>query len=148
MAADRRRDPEGLNRTKASRVVLLDSNFLFIPFRFRVDIFEELNRIIGGNVRCVVTTPILDELERIRSDAKPSFKKEIEFALGLVNRCELISDSLDTGETVDDSIVRVASEMRCMVATNDADLRRRLRKDGIPVIFLRQRNHLEIDGTA
>jgi rRNA-processing protein FCF1 len=68
--------------------VILDSNFLFIPSRFRVDVFQELNRLLGRNVRCVVTTPIIDELRLLRTDAKPSFIKEVDFALGLVDRCE------------------------------------------------------------
>jgi rRNA-processing protein FCF1 len=68
--------------------VILDSNFLFIPSRFRVDVFQELNRLLGRNVRCVVTTPIIDELRLLRTDAKPSFIKEVDFALGLVDRCD------------------------------------------------------------
>ena len=146
MATDRRGYPEGLTRTGPSAAVILDSNFLFIPLRFGVDIFEELHRLLGRNVRCVVTTPIIDELRLLRTDAKPSFRKEVDFALGLVDRCEVMEASLDPCETVDDSIVRVASDGPFIVATNDAELRRRLRKAGVSVVFLRQRSHLEIEG--
>jgi rRNA-processing protein FCF1 len=146
VATDRRGDPERLTRTRPSAAVILDSNFLFIPLRFGVDIFDELHRLLGRNVRCVVTTPIIDELRLLRTDAKPSFRKEVDFALGLVERCEVMEASLDLRETVDDSIVRVASDGPFIVATNDADLRRRLRKAGVSVVFLRQRSHLEIEG--
>jgi rRNA-processing protein FCF1 len=146
VATDRRGDPEGLTRTGPSAAVILDSNFLFIPLRFGVDIFEELHRLLGRNVRCVVTMPIIDELRLLRTDAKPSFRKEVDFALGLVDRCEVMEASLGPGEAVDDSIVRVASDGPFIVATNDAELRRRLRKAGVSVVFLRQRNHLEIEG--
>ena len=148
MATDRRRDPEGLTRTDLSAAVILDSNFLFIPHRFRVDIFEELRRLHGRNVRCIVTTPIIDELKLLGSDAKPSFRREVDFALGFTDSCEVMDESLGPGETVDDSILRRALERRFTVATNNADLRKRLRKVGIPVVFLRQKNHLEIDGIA
>jgi rRNA-processing protein FCF1 len=126
--------------------VILDSNFLFIPLRFGVDIFEELRRILGRNVICIVTTPIIDELRLLRTDAKPSFIKEVDYALGFVDRCEVMEASLDPCETVDDSIVRVASDGPFIVAMNDAELRRRLRKAGISVVFLRQRSHLELEG--
>ncbi len=146
MATDRSRDPEGLTRTEPSAAVILDSNFLFIPHRFRVDIFEELRRLLDRNVRCIVTTPIIDELKLLGSDAKPSLRREVDFALGLTDSCEVMDESLGPGETVDDSILRIALERRFTVATNDAELRKRLRKVGIPVVFLRQKNHLEIDG--
>lgn len=147
METHRRRDPEGLTPPEAPSAVILDSNFLFIPLRFGVDIFEELQRLLGG-VRCVLTTPIVDELRLLRNGARPSFRKEVDFALGLIDRCEVIDESLAPGETVDDSILRVASEGRFIVATNDTELRKRLRGIGIPVVFLRQRNHLEIEGIA
>ena len=49
-------------------------------------------------------------------------------------------------ETNDDVIVRVATKWRCPVATNDRELRKRLRSIGIPVIFLRQRSRLDVEG--
>ena len=146
MATDRRGDPERLIRTEPSAAVILDSNFLFIPLRFGVDIFEEFHRLLGRNVRCLVTTPIIDELRLLRTDAKPSFKKEVDFALSLAERCEVMEISLDPGETVDDSIVKIASEGPFIVATNDAELRGRLREAGVSVVFLRQKSHLEMEG--
>jgi rRNA-processing protein FCF1 len=72
----------------------------------------------------------------------------VDFALGFTDICEVMEESLGPGETVDDSILRIALERRFNVATNDTELRKRLRKVGIPVVFLRQKNHLEIDGIA
>ncbi|NIU39058.1 hypothetical protein GWN65_03535, partial [Candidatus Bathyarchaeota archaeon] len=36
----------------------------------------------------------------------------------------------------------------CPVATNDRELRKRLRNLGVPVIFLRQRHRLELEGAV
>jgi rRNA-processing protein FCF1 len=144
MAADRRRDPEGLSRTGAS--VLLDSNFLFVPLRFGVDIFEELQRLLGRTPRCLVPRPIVEELRHLKINAKPSLKKEVDFALDLAHRCELLDEELLPGEEVDDFILRLAVENGWPVATNDSGLRRRLRGIGVPVIYLRQQAFLEIDG--
>ena len=49
-------------------------------------------------------------------------------------------------ETVDDFIIRLAREKKCLVATNDVSLRRRLRRENISVIFLRQMKYLQVDG--
>ena len=146
MAADRRRDPEGLSRTAGGAAVVLDSNFLFVPLRFGVDIFEEFQRLLGKTPHCLVPRPIIEELRHLRIDAKPSFEKEIDFALDLANRCELLDEGLLHGEEVDDFILRLAVENGWPVATNDSSLRRRLRRAGVPVIYLRQQAFLEIDG--
>ena len=144
MAADRRRDPEGLSRTGAA--VLLDSNFLFVPLRFGVDIFEDLQRLLGRTPRCLIPRPIIEELRHLKIDAKPSLEKEVDFALDLAHRCEFLDEGLLPGEEVDDFILRLAVENGWPVATNDSGLRRRLRRAGIPVIYLRQQAFLEIDG--
>ena len=126
--------------------VLLDSNFLFIPLQFGVDIFEELERLLGGLVRCVVPSPVVEELQLIRQEANPKLRREIDFALSLAERCETFEERVEVGETVDDALVRLARRWRCPVATNDAELRRRLRAEGVPVVYLRQRAYLEVEG--
>ena len=126
--------------------VILDSNFLFIPLKFRVDILDELNRLFGGLVQCVIPSPILEELHLLQNKAKPSQKREIDFAIDFSEHCEIVEENIEYGETVDDVIVRLAIDWRCPVATNDIDLRRRLRSKGLPVIYLRQKAYLEVDG--
>jgi rRNA-processing protein FCF1 len=128
--------------------VLLDTNFLFIPFRFGVDIFEEIRQNLGENVKCLVTRPVLEELDLLRRGAKPGFLKEIDFARKIAEKCDLFEDSLRDGETVDQALVRVAFEQKFYVATNDAELRKALKKDGVSVVFLRQRSFLEVDGVC
>jgi rRNA-processing protein FCF1 len=46
----------------------------------------------------------------------------------------------------DDAIVKVASEWRSPVFTNDRALRKRLRDINVPVIYVRQKSRLEIEG--
>ena len=66
-----------------SRGVILDSNFLFVPLRFGVDIFGELERLLGPSVVCLVPAAVLAELEVLRDGASPSLLREIDFALEL-----------------------------------------------------------------
>jgi rRNA-processing protein FCF1 len=146
MAADRRRHTEGLGLDIIPITVLLDSNFLFVPFRFGVDIFEEMERLFSSNVRCLVSRLVLDELVSLKRGAKPGFLREINFAVKMAERCEIFEDMLRLGETVDQSLVRVAREKGFYVATNDAELRKALRNEGVSVVFLRQKTYLEVDG--
>ena len=148
MAVDRRRHIEGLDLNRRKVAVLLDSNFLFIPLRFNVDIFGELRRLFGENIQCLVTRPVLKELDLLRRGAKPSFLKEIAFARKMAENCDVFENSLRARETVDQSLVRVASEQRFYVATNDAELRKALKKEGVSIVFLRQKAFLEVDGVT
>jgi rRNA-processing protein FCF1 len=129
---------------KATASVLIDTNFLFIPARFGVDIFEGIEGLLEVPARLIVTTSVIEELRGLGLDEKPSRSREAAFALTLSGRCEVLP--LAPGETVDDSLVRVAKENGFYVATADAQLRRRCREEGVPVIFLRQRSHLALDG--
>jgi rRNA-processing protein FCF1 len=126
--------------------VILDSNFLFVPFRFGVDIFEEMERLFSSKVRCLVSRLVLEELESLKDGAKPGFLREISFAVKMAERCEVFEDTLRPGETVDQSLVRVAREQEFYVATNDAELRKALRNEGVSAVFLRQKAFLEGDG--
>jgi rRNA-processing protein FCF1 len=144
MAADRRGNSEGLASSLAS--VILDTNFLFVPLRFGVDIFEELERVLGRHIRCIVPRPVIRELNLLKRDSNPSFQKEIDFALELVRRCHVTDGDRVLAGGVDDHIMRLAIQTGYPVATNDKEFRRRLRAEGVPVIFLRQRTHLELVG--
>jgi hypothetical protein len=125
--------------------ILLDSNFLFIPVEEGVDIFAELERLLGLP-RCMIPTPVLEELRRLRERAKPAEARRIDLALRLAERCEPLEVELMEGEEVDDLLLRIGKELGCLVATNDSELKRRLRREGVPVIYLRQRAYLELEG--
>lgn len=125
--------------------VLLDSSFLLIPLEEGVDIFSELERLLGLP-RCLVPKPVLEELKRLQDAASPSEARRINLALRMAERCEILNVELEEGEEVDDLLLRVARRLKCPVATKDGELRRRLRREGIPVIYLRQRAYLEMEG--
>ena len=129
--------------------VILDSNFLFIPSQFRLDIFEALSSLLNQRFNPILLSPTLKELRRLAKTGSPKKRKQALFALTLAEKyCTVVQVEKDLRETHDDVLVRVASEWKCPIATNDRDLRKRLRRRGIPVIFLRQRRRLELEGTT
>ncbi|HIE18310.1 TPA: hypothetical protein EYP75_01145 [Candidatus Bathyarchaeota archaeon] len=125
--------------------LILDSNFLLIPFQFRIDIFEEINNLLGKAEPIVLSTT-LEELKR--KAEKSSAKKYMQFsaALKLAEKCEILEVKREVSENYDDVILRVASELKIPVATNDAELRKRLRRAGLATIYLRQKSRLVIEG--
>ena len=143
MATDRRRHTEGL---KPRHAVLLDTNFLFIPLRHKVDIFKEIEELMGPNTKIYILKATLKELDYLKQNAKPSLLKEIEYAEKLTKNCIIHETQQHDNETTDDTILRTAIEQKIPVATNDKELRKRLKQEKIPVIFLRQRAYLDMEG--
>jgi rRNA-processing protein FCF1 len=127
-------------------LVLLDTNFLMISIRFGVDVEAELNRVIEASFKLATTTAVVEELRRLKTRVRPGEEKEVDFALAAAVKITLLDDHLEPGEAVDDQLIRLAARGGYVVATTDAELRRRLRERSIPVVYLRQRRHLAVDG--
>ena len=126
--------------------ILFDTNFLMIPLRFGVDVFEEAERVLNNLPEYYVTGSVLREIELLKQGASPSFAKELSFAEKIAERCSVLDVEAREKETVDESILRTAVEKRLIVGTTDAELRRRLREAGVKVLVLRQRRYLELIG--
>ena len=124
--------------------ILVDTNFLLIPVRFKVDIFTGSSDAVNDLTEFYVSSMVLDEIQRLKEKAKPSFVKELSLAETFAGQCTLIEDPSD-GE-VDDSLVSLASREGMVLGTIDSELRQKARAAGVKVIYLRQRNYLVLDG--
>ena len=58
----------------------------------------------------------------------------------------LIDIDLESNETVDELIIKLAEQWSCFVATNDRSLIRKLVEAGVSIVYLRQRKRLEVLG--
>ena len=127
--------------------VILDTNFFFIPFKFKIDIFEELLNLLNQRFKPILLSSTQKELLGI-IESSPKLKKQGNLALNFAKKCDFVVVEKRSTETFDDVILRIALEKKIPVATNDKELRKRLRKNGIPVIFLRQKHLLDIEGAV
>ncbi len=135
------------NSSKKDKLkVILDANALFVPLKFKIDIFEELKTLLNRNLELVLLQPIKKELEKTAEKGAPKTRKEANYALKLAEKCTLIKLDEKFVGSPDDAIVKVAGEWKCPVFTNDKALRKRLRDISVPVIYVRQKSQLEIDG--
>ncbi len=130
---------------KRSMRVVLDSNAFFVPLQFKLDIFGELKVLLNKSFEPVLLSPVRQEVEKLVREGSPKMRKNAAYALQLAEKCKLVE--VDEGNlSADDIILKVAREWDCPVFTNDRLLRRRLRDINVPVIYVRQKSHLEIDG--
>jgi hypothetical protein len=116
-----------------------------IPIQFHIDIFRELDELLNQKVETVIPSPVYEEIQRIAC-GKSKLAKEAKLALKIAEKSEVLEVKLEPGESTDDLIARLAKECGCLVATNDRELRRRLRSLMVPVIYLRQKSRLAIEG--
>jgi rRNA-processing protein FCF1 len=125
--------------------VILDSNALFVPLKLKIDIFIEVKRLLNRNIQFVLLSPVKRELELLAQKDTPKVRREAVYALRLSEKCEFVAVK-EKGETADDVIVRVARSWNCPVFTNDRRLKKRLRDISVPVIYVRQKSRLDVDG--
>ncbi len=126
--------------------IILDTNFLLIPGQFRVDIFSELFRICSFRYELCVLDSSIGELKGIIGSANGRDKAAARLALQLVKakKVRILSPKTATFKNVDETIIDLAAKNQAIAATQDKELRSRLRKLGAKVIVLRQKKYLEL----
>jgi len=116
-----------------------------VPFQFHVDIFEELEYLLQKKIDFIVPSSVKLELTAISSRGGEG-AAEASLALQLASRCRVVDVTLQPHETVDDAIVKAAQKLGAVVATNDIELKKRLRDINVPVVYLRDKSKLEVEG--
>ena len=128
-------------------LVIPDTNFLLVPGQFGVDIIGELNRVLDVRFRIAVPNAVLQELEVIERKSRGRDLLAIRMAKKLAERFEVVEIGRFGERPIDDQIFDFAvKNERVIVCTNDKGLKRRLREKGIPVVYLRSKKILELEG--
>ncbi|MBY9010358.1 MAG: hypothetical protein KGD74_10885 [Candidatus Lokiarchaeota archaeon] len=139
-------------------LIVIDANFILLPFQFKIDYLYDIDSRLEGRTVFILFKQILDELQakRLREPNATKFIMNLNSGLSyLENNYEkynIVYNQLtkSNGESTDDFLVRncqnlKGKEIRVYLASNDADLRRKVRKIGFSTIFLRQKKYLSFD---
>lgn len=131
--------------------ILIDTNFLMIPFKFNVDIFAEFNRLFY-KPKLFVLDLTIKELEKIKKTQKGKHRDYAGMALQTlgkypINIIKTVKHlnrnlSLSKIQSVDDKIVYFAEKDDYWVATQDRGLKKKLKNKDLNIITLRQKNYL------
>lgn len=133
--------------------VIVDTNALFIPREFGVDIFHELERL--GYSHIIVPKAVLNELERLMQKpglkgkaklaAKIGYSLVLKYASGRGGRYNVsIVGGRDENRDTDKLIAELATKLDAAVFTIDDDLKQELTHAGVQTVYLRGRNRLEV----
>jgi U3 small nucleolar RNA-associated protein 24 len=111
--------------------VIVDTNMLFQTCADKIDLVDGLSKCLIAKVIPFVTDCVIAELEKLG--------RKFHLALRLAKdpRVRTIQCGC-RGNYADDCIVATVTQHRCfIVATNDKDLKRRIRKiPGVPIMYL------------
>jgi uncharacterized protein len=124
---------------KIRKTVILDTSAILSFFEFSVDWERELNRLLDA-YSLVVPTAVVTELQILGKKGKT--QKKAAAALKLITKYETIDDE---AETADEACINIAEKIKGIVITNDRELRERLKKHALPVIFLRGKKKFVLD---
>ncbi len=107
--------------------VFLDTNFMLVPLKFKLDIFSDLNRLLDYQLELTTATPVITELKKI-SKSKGKTGMAAKFALKLikVNKEHGKLKVLKGTMPADDWIFNHAKETGAIICTNDIALKNRL----------------------
>ncbi|ESQ23827.1 MAG: putative proteins of PilT N-term/Vapc superfamily [uncultured Acidilobus sp. OSP8] len=128
--------------------VVVDTNFL-LTMAQGVIAPSSLNDAINASYELITTDAVMKELEAM-SKGGDLLAREAGFALKLLERLGVQVLRVKAG-SADESILTLAKELvqngdRVVVATNDKNLRRSVRRLGVPTLYLREEGlRLEID---
>lgn len=122
--------------------IILDTNFLLIPGKFKVDIFSEIDKVVHFNYGLFVVSATITELRKLSSSKElgSNDRQNAKMALDMIERKKI--KIIDCEEDyADDAIVKVSDE-DTIVATADTELKHRLVEKKVPILALKQRKYL------
>ncbi|MFH1211653.1 MAG: PIN domain-containing protein [Candidatus Woesearchaeota archaeon] len=155
------------NAKKATTIkVILDTNFLLIPYQFHVDIFSEIERVVNFPYELCITEGTMAELEKLSQSSAQKERLAAKLGLELVksrferpknplSRLLKAENAFEKQKNLkivrgshlkhnDDAILETASS-EDVVATQDKLLKQRLKEKKIRTITLKQKKYLAVD---
>jgi hypothetical protein len=121
--------------------IILDTNFLTIPYQFNIDVFEEIERIIEEDYELVTLDCVVEELKRMmESKGKDAVAARVALELIKKKNVKVIKTK---EKKVDNTIIKLADK-NTIVATNDKGLRKKLKNKNVKVLYLRSKKRLAI----
>lgn len=110
-----------------------------------IDVVEQLKLTLPSYYELIVPSLVINELTTLKKKARGRDKIASSIALQIAQSNDFSTVEIEKTGHVDNLLLEfcTANDVLC---TNDKNLRKRARKRGITVIYLRQHRFLEVDG--
>jgi len=117
--------------------VILDSNFLIDLIRFKIPL-EEVYELLNYETKFFTLNSVLSELEKV-ARKKSRDAKYAKASLKLIELKKI--EVLNFDKKADEALLSLADE-KTIIATNDKNLRKKLREKGLKAIYVRAKKRL------
>ena len=119
--------------------IIMDTNFLLVPGKFKVDIFTELEKF--GKPQLFTLDLVVKELEKLsKGKGKDAGNSKLALTLLKKNKVRILKTK---SKITDSEIERISSEEDYVVCTLDRELIEKLKNENVQIIRLRQKRYLE-----
>lgn len=129
--------------------VVVDTSFLLIPAEFGIDVFAESKRVLERSIEFILLTSVLQEIGTRTKSGDSLRDRKFLIANDLAKRCRTVTiDPSIAGLPVDDQLLEYTMSIKGILATNDRRLRERARERGLPVLLMRGKKRLALEGSV
>jgi rRNA-processing protein FCF1 len=123
-------------------MILLDTNFILDLLKFKIHLEDELNRLLESNYEVAIIDNIEEELKKL-SDSGNRFAK---LALKLLELGKIKKIKVNNKSDTDNIMLNMCKENEdIIIATNDVNLRKKIKEVSRKTIYIRSKKHLAID---
>lgn len=117
--------------------IILDTNIILHAIQFKIDLNNELNRILPFQYETCILDKTIEELNFLEKKKDPKTKLLAKIAKHLIKDYKIITSPKIK---VDDSLVALADK-NTIIATQDKEIKKQIKT---PIIIIRQKTHLEL----
>ena len=147
-----------MNSIKNISVIIIDSNFILLPFQFKIDYLNDIYLNLEGKIRFYIFKQVIDELKakESREPKARKFRRMFKSGMSYLEKNEKIfpiyflDEVKNSSETTDEFLLKWCIKFKkeykhVYLATNDSELRKKAKNSNINVIFLRQKKYISIE---
>lgn len=120
-----------------NKKIILDVNILLDGVKFKIDVLDEIRTVVEGEKELMITKQVRAELEKLKKR-----NKNIAVVEKILKR-DRVREMACEGKNADDSLVNCAKK-GMIIATNDAELKRRVKEVGGNILYLRKKHFIEM----
>ena len=113
--------------------IIMDTNFVIIPFLFKVDIYSEITRLVDEKYELCFPDICEAELAKL---------KECKASKALMETKNVKIIKVDRIKNVDNSIIEYAKKEKSIIATQDQGIKRIAKQENLEILTLRSKKYL------
>jgi len=129
-------DRSGNDKVKCA---VMDTNVLMYVYLNKVDVISQLRDL--GYKRFIVPKVVKEELEKLEKNLNGRERLAAKFALSLIEKFEIV----ETEGKGDEALIEAAKNYGCVLITNDKNLKRRAKKLGLTLGYLKENRRVFVE---